>query len=191
MKKLLGLIFSFALCFTALSAKENFISFTAGLTSGFPIYGTNSVVSTGSEIEKGNRVILGTLTTVNLNVAEQVSFFVGNDLLWDLTWNASENSNKLHVSFPLGIKVYPNLGGLNFGLAYTLGFRNDRIKTTKNGSYNGSTVWGNGFKFHIEYNFAHDGAYRYLPSIGGYWNLMPRGKYSYDNLIVMYVAINY
>ena len=191
MKKILGLIFSFALCFTALSAKENLISFTAGLTSGFPIYGTNSVVSTGSEIEKGNRVILGTLTTVNLNVAEQVSFFVGNDLLWDLTWNASENSNKLHVSFPLGIKVYPNLGGLNFGLAYTLGFRNDRIKTKSSGTYNGSTVWGNGFKFHIEYNFAHEGAYRYLPSIGGYWNLMPRGKYSYDNLIVMYVAINY
>ena len=59
MKKLLGLIFSFTLCFTALSAKENLISFTAGFTSGFPIYGTNSVVSTGSEIEKGNRVILG------------------------------------------------------------------------------------------------------------------------------------
>lgn len=191
MKKNLSFIFVILFACTSLFAKENIISFSAGLTSGFPLYGSNSVVSTGSEIEKGNRVILGTLASVNLNIIDQVSFFLGNDLLWDLTWNASENSNKLHVSFPLGIKVYPNIGGLNFGLAYTLGFRNDRIKTNKNGSYNGSTVWGNGFKFHIEYNFAHEGAYRYLPSIGGYWNLMPRGKYSYDNLIVLYISANF
>ena len=80
---------------------------------------------------------------------------------------------------------------MNLGLAYTLGFRTDRIKTEKAGNHNGTTVWGNGFKFQVEYNFAHEGAYRYLPSIGGYWNLMPRGKNSYDNLIVMYIAVNY
>ena len=191
MKKILGLIFSFALCFTALSAKENLISFTAGLTSGFPIYGTNSVVSTGSEIEKGNRVILGGTVALNLNLIKQVSFFLGNDLLWDVTWNSSEKSSKLHVSFPLGIKVYPGLGGLNAGLAYTLGFRADSIITDEAGEYNGSSPWGNGFKFQVEYNFAHEGKSRYYPSIGGYWNLMPRGNESYDNLIVLYIAGNF
>ena len=182
------LIFTF--CFT-LSAKEDFFSFSAGLSSGVPVYGRNSVVSTGNEIEKGNRVILGSTIAANLNVLKQISFYLGNDILWDITWNASDKSSKLHVSFPLGIKIYPGIGGLNAGLAYTLGFRADNIKVQELGDYNAITPWGNGFKFQVEYNFAHEGKSKYYPSIGGYWNLMPRGNNSYDNLIVLYVAANF
>ena len=191
MKKYLSFVLLILLTLPALSAKEKLFSISAGLSSGVPIYGNNSVVSTGSEIQKGNRVILGTLFAVNLNVINQVSFYLGNDTLWDITWNAAENSSKLHVNFPLGIKVYPGLGGLNLGLAYTLGFRLDNIKTDALGEYNATTPWGNGFKFQMEYNFAHDGKSQYLPSIGGYWNLMPRGNNSYDNLIVLYIAANF
>jgi hypothetical protein len=191
MKKLAALIFTTLIVLTSLSAKENLFSISAGLTSGVPIYGTNSVASTGSEIEKGNRVILGSLLSLNLNPLKQVTFYLGNDILWDITWNANDKSSKLHVSFPLGIKVYPGLGGLNVGLAYTLGFRADNIKVESIGEYNETSPWGNGFKFQIEYNFAHDGKSRYLPSIGGYWNLMPRGHESYDNLIVLYISANF
>ena len=53
MKKLAALIFTTLIVLTSLSAKENLFSVSAGLTSGVPIYGTNSVASTGSEIEKG------------------------------------------------------------------------------------------------------------------------------------------
>ena len=191
MKKIVVLLISAALFCTALSAKERLFSFSAGLSSGVPVYGSNSVVSTGSEISKGNRIILGVNTAVNVNPIKQISFYLGNDTLWDLTWNASEKSHKLHVSFPLGIKVYPGLGGLNVGLAYTLGFRADAINTDEAGEYNGTTPWGNGFKFQIEYNFAHEGNSKYYPSIGGYWNLMPRGNDSYDNLIVLYITANF
>ena len=191
MKKYISFIFITLFTFTTLSAKENLFSFSAGLTSGVPIYGSNSVVSTGSEIDKGNRVIIGSLVSVNLNVLKQISFYLGNDTLWDITWNATDKSSKLHVSFPLGIKVYPGLGGLNLGLAYTLGFRADNIKVESIGEYNDTTPWGNGFKVQVEYNFAHEGKSQYLPSLGGYWNLMPRGNYSYDNLIVLYIAANF
>lgn len=191
MKKIFVLILISLITFTALSANERLFSFSAGLTSGVPIYGTNSVVSTGSEIEKGNRVILGTMVTANLNIIKQASFYLGNDTLWDITWNSSDKSSKLHVSFPLGIKIYPGLGGLNVGLAYTLGFRADNIKIEGLGEYNETTPWGNGFKFQVEYNFAHEGSSNYYPSIGGYWNLMPRGHDSYDNLIVLYIAANF
>ena len=191
MKKIAALILCATLSFSALCAKENLFSFSAGLSSGFPIYGSNSVLSTGSEIENGNRVIIGTNLSANLNIVKQVSFFIGNDILWDLTWSPSEKSNKMHVTFPLGLKVYPGLGGLNLGLAYTLGFRSDNINTKKLKDKNVMSPWGNGFKFSMEYNFAHEGKSRFLPSIGGYWNCMPRGNNSYDNLIVLYVAANF
>ena len=191
MKKHLSFIFIILFACSTLSAKERLISFSAGLSSGVPIYGANSVVSTGSEIAKGNRIILGTNVSANLNPISQVSFYLGNDIIWDFTWNSSEKSSKVHLSIPLGIKVYPGLGGLNLGLAYTLGLRFDNIKTDSMGEYNESPPWGNGFKFQVEYNFAHEGSSRYLPSVGGYWNLMPRGNSSYDNLIVLYVAANF
>ena len=191
MKKIFSLIIISIILISSLTAKENLFSFSAGLSSGVPFYGTNSVVSTGTEIEKGNRVILGSILSLNLNVIKQVSFYLGNDTTWDITWNAAEHSSKLHVSFPLGIKIYPGLGGLNVCLAYTLGFRADNIKVDSIGEYNNTTPWGNGFKFQVEYNFAHEGKSQYLPSIGGYWNLMPRGNDSYDNLIVLYISANF
>ena len=191
MKKIFALIITSLVTCSALCAEERLISISAGLSSGLPVYGTDSVAATGSEIDKGNRVILGSMVAVNLNILKQTTFYLGNDLLWDITWNASEKASMLHVSFPLGLKIYPGLGGLNVGLAYTLGIRADNIKINGAGEYNETTPWGNGFKFHVEYNFAHDGNSRYLPSIGGYWNLMPRGHDSYDNLLVLYVAGNF
>ena len=152
MKKYLSFIFIIFFACTTLSATENLFSLSAGISSGVPIYGKNSIAATGSEISK---------------------------------------ANKLHVSFPLGVKIYPGFGGLNLGLAYTLGFRADSIKVKNAGDYNDTTPWGNGFKFLVEYNFAHEGKSKYYPSIGGYWNLMPRGHKSYDNLIVLYVAGNF
>ena len=191
MRKFLSILIISLIACSALSAAESLFSFSAGLSSGVPFYGSNSAISTGSEIEKGNRVILGSVFSINVNPIKQASFYIGNDNVWDITWSAQEKSSKLHVSFPVGIKVYPGLGGLNAGLAYTLGFRNDIINTNAAGEYNGTTPWGNGFKFQLEYNFAHEGSSRYLPSIGGYWNLMPRGNDSYDNLIVLYISANF
>ena len=191
MKRKISFAFIIFLFCASLSANERLFSVSAGLSSGLPFYGSNSVVSTGSEIDQGNRVIIGTTIALNLNILKPISFYLGNDSLWDITWNSSEKSSKLHVSFPLGIKVYPGLGGLNVGLAYTLGFRADSIKVDDIGDYNETSPWGNGFKFQLEYNFAHEGKSRYYPSIGGYWNLMPRGNESYDNLIVLYIAGNF
>ena len=172
MKKILAVLLTAFITCSALSAKENLFSFSAGLASGVPVYGANSVVATGSGISNGNRVILGSVFAVNFNVLTQVSFFLGNDILWDM-------------------KVYPGLGGLNLGLAYTLGFRADSIKIQDYGEYNKISSWGNGFKFQVEYNFAHEGKSRFYPSVGGYWNLMPRGNKSYDNLIVLYISANF
>ena len=191
MKKIPALLLTALLLGSSLFAKEGLLSFSAGISSGLPVYGANSVLSTGTEIPNGNRMIIGGLSSVNLNILPQISFYLGNDLLWDITWNSAEKSSKLHVSFPLGIKIFPGIGGLNFGIAYTLGFRVDNIKTSSVGEYNDISSWGNGFKLHVEYDFAHDGKSKHYPSVGTYWNLMPRGNNSWDNLIVLYIAANF
>ena len=87
MKKFLSILIISLIACSALAATERLFSFSAGLSSGVPFYGADSVVSTGSEIEKGNRVIIGTLASINVNPIKQVSFYLGNDTLWDITWN--------------------------------------------------------------------------------------------------------
>ena len=191
MKRIIIFLSFFILINFNIFAKEKFISFSAGISSGFPLYGTNSVISTGNELNNTNRIILGTLASININPIPQVSFFIGNDNLWDNTWNNYEHSSKLHICFPFGIKVYPGIGGFNLGLAYALGFRYDNILTNTLGYYNNTSPWGNGFKIQLEYNFAHESQINTLPSIGAHWYLMPRGNNSYDNLITLYIAANF
>jgi len=177
--------------FSFVSAKEDFISFNAGISSGLPFYGEKSIPEKSSDISTEYRAIIGCFANVNLNVIKQVSFFAGADMLSDFNWLDSQYNNHLHVNFPLGFKIYPGLGGFNLGLSYTLGFRADFLKESTGEKTNNIASWGNGFKLHMEYNFAHEGKTNYLPTMGCSWNLMPRGNYSYDNILTFYLAENF
>lgn len=190
MKKLLCCLFVSISLFSISFAKESLFSFSAGLSSGIPFYGSESVPENIAIINTDHRVIIGSLFNMNVNVIKQVSFFGGGDILADFNWKDKNYAHHLHVSFPLGIKVYPGIGGLDLGLSYNLGFRSDFSKTSTS-KHSNIASWGNGFKFLIEYNFAHEGKSKYLPTIGCSWNLMPRGNYSYDNLVVFYIAENF
>lgn len=191
MKKLLcSLVLLFSVL-TGLIAKEGLISFNAGLSSGIPFYGSDALPEAAEKIDTQYRVIIGTFANININVIKQVSFFTGADLLADFNWQDKYYRNHLHMDFPLGFKIYPGLGGLDLGLAYTLGFRSDFLKSQSKGKSSNIASWGNGFKILIEYNFAHTGNSKYLPTIGCNWNLMPRGNNAYDNIITFYLAENF
>lgn len=190
MKKLFCSLFILFSIFTSIFSNENLISFNAGLSSGLLFYGENSLPKEADNIDTNYRVIIGSLANINLNVIKQVSFYAGTDILSDFNWKDNQYSNHLHVTFPLGFKIYPGLGGFNLGLAYTLGFRTDFIRNTSTRTSN-IAAWGNGFKIQMEYNFAHDSDMDYLPSVGCSWNLMPRGNYSYDNIITFYITENF
>lgn len=190
MKKLLCSLVLLSSLFVGLIAEESLISFNAGLSSGIPFYGEDSLPEKSKDIDTDYRVIIGTFANLNINVIKQVSFFAGVDLLTDFNWKSKQYDHHLNMSFPLGFKIYPGLGGLDLGLAYTLGFRSDFSKSSKGKSSNVAS-WGNGFKVLAEYNFAHEGKSKYLPTIGCSWNLMPRGNYSYDNIICFYLAENF
>ncbi len=194
-------------------ANENLFSVTVGLSSGIPFYSENfsstatqaaasnpttsendqstkNKTEIKTEIKTDKRVIIGSFASLNLNVVKQVTFFTGCDFLADFNWSENIYAHRLHLGFPLGFKIYPGLAGLNFGLAYVLGFRADFTKASSDYKTKNITAWGNGFKFLAEYNFAHDGFSKYLPTIGCSWTYMPRGNYEKDNLLTFYLAAN-
>ena len=126
-----------------------------------------------------------------VNPIKEVSFFAGADILTDFNSKTPYTSNHLSFDIPFGIKIYPNLAGFCLGLAYANGFRSDYFNLEESGKVNSKTSWGNGFKFLIEYNFAHSGSSPYLPTVGGYWKHMPRGNSTYDNQLCIYVCSNF
>lgn len=180
-------VFSFA---SMLPCEEKFLSVSAGISTGIPLYGSDEVAQLKSSFDHDSRVIIGSLATLNLNPMEQCTFFAGADVLCDFSWKGGQHLNFLHTAFPVGVKVYPGLGGLNLGLAYTLGFRTDFIKTENDGRKTKTDAWGNGFRFYLEYNFAHTSSFSHLPSCGVFWNLMPRGENAYDNIFALYLTAN-
>ena len=186
-KKIFVLIFSLisSFCF----CQKKLISFSAGVISGVPVYSSETLKEINSSLTGGVRIICGTDVYINLNPNEFTTFFAGLDLLSDFNNLTPYYSNHLSLDFPFGIKIYPKLAGLCFGLGYNLGFRTDYYNTAECGKYTEQAAWGNGFKFLVEYDFSHSGK-RFLPAIGLYWKYMPRGNNTYDNQICAYINTN-
>lgn len=178
------LIFSQFLIFS----NEKFLSFTTGLSTGIPFY---KEVDNEAENSDFHRIVIGTFGGINFNPIKQARFFVNVDLLADFNFNSNEYNNFLHISFPVGFKFYPNIGGLNFGTAYSLGIKANFSKNTKDGRKNSFGAWGNGFQFSVEYDFSYKSKYTFFPALGCKWTFMPRGNYYYDNLLTFYIAENF
>jgi len=190
MKKILGLIAAFLLA-NSVFAYQNFLSFNVGLLSGIPFYGNSGVNDCNKEVEDQSRIIVGGLAAINLNVSDMTTFFLDSDVLTDFIWHSGEHSNHIAYDFGLGIKIYPNIAGFGMGLSYVLGARSDFVDTEKTAKFSDTSAWGNGFKLLAEYNFAHDGKSKHLPTLGMFWKCMPRGNNDFDNMLCAYAALNF
>lgn len=189
MKKFYSLFIAFIiLSSAAFSYIPNKIDFTVGLSSGIPFYGNEELKSSLDKIQNPNRIIIGTFSNVNINPNKYVTFYTGVDFLSDFYWNSDINSTLLHVDFPLGLKIYPGFGGLDFGLAYTLGFSSVFLKDEYGDKTSYISPWGNGFKLFLEYDFSRMTKSKYFPGIGISWGIMPKGNYSYDNTVTFYIS---
>lgn len=194
MKKFSVILLFLLFSVTSLFAEERLFSFSAGLSSGIPVYGSDELKTKMSDFsDSSNRGLVGALASINLNVSEVVSFFTGADFLTDFNWNDTQHCNILSLDFNTGIKIYPGLGGLNFGLAYSLGYSSDYygLKGKEEKTLRTASSWGNGIKVLMEYNFAHYGQSKNLPTTGLYWKLMPRGNNNYDNHFCAYILANF
>ncbi len=190
MKKLLLIIFT--LSFFQILTAENLVTASAGLLTGYPFYGSKEIKQHNELLTDSNRILIGTLEAINLNIVEQAAFFLGADVLCDFNWKKSHFSNHVSVDFPLGVKIYPDLGGFAVGLAYCVGVRTSFTKKSDEKMDIGFSSWGNGIKLLMEYNFSHtDSKYKYIPTLGLYWKFMPRGNNSYDNHICAYLQQNF
>lgn len=191
MKKFLTLFLTLLILSSSCFAEENLVSFSIGLSSGVPFYGSEKIQESKKKLEDGQRIILGTLFELRINPIQEVSFFLGTDLLSDFNNYQSYSSNHLCVDIPFGIKLYPGLLGFCIGISYNFGFRTDFFNLEETGKENLNSAWGNGFKILAEYNFAHKGNSKYLPTIGVYWKRMPRGENTFDNNLCAYVCANF
>lgn len=185
MKRLIGFLAAILLFCSSAFSQEKFFNISAGLSSGIPFYGSTDLAEEVEEYATSSRIIIGALAAANLNIAKPVTIFSGVDFLSDLNWDSNNKCNIFSLDFSLGIKIYPNLGGLNIGLAYVLGYRSvyDFERTP--------SAWGNGTKLSLEYNFVHDGKSQLLPNIGLYWKRMPRGQNTFDNQLCAYAMFNF
>ncbi len=188
MKKILSVLallctFTFSLC-----AEKNLISFSFGLSTGIPVYGSEEVKEEEDFIEANQRFVIGTYALMNINIIEYASVYGGAELVSDFNWNGKLYANHLNLGFPLGLRVSPGLAGFSFGTAYLLGFRGDFYNTDVE-KYTSATPWGNGFKLFTEYDFSVHGS-DYFPTIGISWAIIPRGSYEYDNFLNLYLGLN-
>ena len=182
----LCLFFSFSL-----AAEEDFISFSVGLSSGVPFYGSSEITDNLDAFNNQNsRTVVGVLGSINLNIAEPVTFFAGSDFTADFNWDSNARCHILSWDLSSGIKFYPGLEGFNLGLAYVLGYRVDYSGLKTDSPKRTQSAWGNGFKVIMEYNFAHYGSTKFLPSVGVFWKRMPRGNSKFDNQLTAYICAN-
>ncbi|MCR4579320.1 MAG: hypothetical protein K5681_03115 [Treponema sp.] len=190
MKKTFALAFIFALLSFSIYAEKNLISISVGLNTGIPFYGSAELNEATEDLDASKRFVFGAYGLFNLNIIEHASVFTGAELFTDLNWADKNYANHLHVDFPLGLRLSPNLGGLAFGTAYLLGFRSDFYYLPEEEKSNSMTSWGNGFKLFLEYDFSYHGS-EFLPTVGISWSIMPRGNYDYDNLLNLYMGLNF
>ncbi len=189
MKKISILLISlFLISFHSLSAEEKPLNFEIGIATGFPFYGSKTLVNDMTDIEDGSRFVIGGTADMNLNLLPTFSLFTGADLLSDFKWNSQVHSNHLDYALYFGAKIYPFAKGFNFSLAYALGSRTD-FMTTPLSKDEVKAFWGNGVRMSLEYNFSHGNSYKNLPAIGTYWRSMPRGKKLRDNILAFYLKM--
>jgi len=113
------------------------------------------------------------------------------DTLFDLSWQGKDTNNRIDYAFFGGLKIYPNIGGLNASISYALGRRTDSITNGSDDALVLSSAWGNGFRFSIEYDFLYDKTWKCAPIAGMYYRMMPRGGNYYDNIIAVYGGITF
>ena len=189
MKKTLVLILAAALFCTRLFASDDsFFTPEVSLGTGISIY-SESADSLRKQILSADdykRIVAGLTLDTNINLTEMIKVLVGAEAFSDFLWKKNEYYHSIDYAFFTGIKVFPNVRGLNFSIAYTLGNRSDFFNKK-----NATKSWGNGFRFSIQYDFMQDRNYKARPFVGTYYRCVPRGNYNTDHILCLYGGVRF
>lgn len=133
-KKSVFFLFVLILLTSAVFAESSkrLVTFDAGISTGIPVYGDPVLRKENASLTDGGKhAIVGTVCDINFRLSDGITFFVGNDNIFDFIWNKSTDDGKTayfhHIdsSFFPGLKVYPGLGGFNISCSYSVGTRWD------------------------------------------------------------------
>lgn len=183
------LLFS-TFCFA--NSNSRLLSAAVGLSTCLPVYGPEQIKQVNDfYFANGNRIIVGTSARLELNAINPFVLFVDADLNMDFNFSNQQFFHMMDLAFTGGMKFYPGLGGFAFGIGYSIGTRFNYTNDIIAQNYVGKNDWGNGFKLFLEYNFSYNSSYRFLPTLGVSWRLMPRGNNFYDNIFSFYLMMNF
>ena len=178
-------------CAALAYSERKAVGFDAALSTGFPIYGSTSLTSSSQSLKDPSRIIIGFGSDVTVRLGKPLCLIFGADTLFDLSWQGKDTNNRIDYAFFGGLKIYPNIGGLNASISYALGRRTDSITNGSDDALVLSSSWGHGFRFSIEYDFLYDKTWKCAPIAGMYYRMMPRGGNYYDNIIAVYGGITF
>ena len=132
MKKLFFLLLITFFSVSAFSQKK-FIGFDSALTTALPFYSDEKIQEYNKNVsDSPNRIVIGLEAAIKFNILTQLKLFLASSVQSDFNWNADEYSNHIDYDFSFGVKIYPNLYGFNFSIAYLIGQRADFINNSIN-----------------------------------------------------------
>lgn len=190
MKKITFVIL-FLLLFTTAYSKERLFTFQAGISTGGAVYSDSETQENDKSVGNFLPFNFGANLEININAAPEVSFFAGSDVF--MTFNAESPlySNHINVLFPFGIKIYPHLKGLCFGIAYAPSYRQNYFNLKDSVQNQSVSGWGNGLKLLLEYNSSKNKDFANYPVLGFAWHYSPRKNNCHDHLFSFYVKANF
>ena len=212
-KRIFVLIFSLLVLSSIFASKSDF-QFHWSIGTAAISYGDESKVLVNTLVNDDfTRMVLSGETGLSAKLDKTVRLVAGGNLVFDSFLKGSQSVFFLDYAIFGGIRVYPNLGGLNFGLEYNTGRRSNfynlsevlEIRATENEKLeddtigdvlpeektpnyeNNSTNWGNGFRLIAEYDFSYytEGL---APVVGISYRRMPRGGFA-DNFFSFYFRL--
>lgn len=185
---ILILVFRFSLVF----ASDTKTNFHWAIGTAAISYGDKESKDLSKKLSNDDftRLILSGELGVSIKMDKSIRFVAGGNLVYDSFLKGSQNVFFLDYAIFGGLRIYPGLGGFNFGLEYNTGRRSNFYNLTDYTvpeSY--STNWGNGFRFVTEYDFSYytEGL---APVIGISYRRMPRGGFA-DNFFTFYFRLAY
>lgn len=191
MKKLFFLLLITFFSVSAFSQKK-FIGFDSALTTALPFYSDEKIQEYNKNVsDSPNRIVIGLEAAIKFNILTQLKLFLASSVQSDFNWNADEYSNHIDYDFSFGVKIYPNLYGFNFSIAYLIGQRADFINNSIDKKETLLSAWGNGFKLSLGYDFHHNSQFDCLPSLGFYYKFVPCGNENYDNYLGFFIGLAY
>lgn len=171
--------------------------------------GTSAVIYGEEDFRVFNRALLADdfkrfVFTIDaaggLILDEHVRFSFGSLLNYDSFSLSSYHAIYFDYNFYTGIRIYPELKGLNFGIDYVVGRRSHMFQLpqayytappegtadeqTGPEEIDIHTPWGNGFRFTAEYDFMYNST-GLAPMVGISWRCMPRGTV-HDNILSIF-----